>query len=138
MGGQHNLGDLQYAIMRVLWEEVEATVARVQERLAESEKHERALTTIATMLTKMEKKGVVAHRSEGRIFVYRALVQEDLVRRSMVTELTDRLFQGDYGALVSHLLDEQDIDRAELTRLRALLAAKKTTSTPRKEGRRGK
>lgn len=144
MGGPHNLGDLQYAIMRVLWEEVEATVARVQERLAESEKHERALTTIATMLTKMEKKGVVAHRSEGRIFVYRALVQEDLVRRSMVTELTERLFQGDYGALVSHLLDEQDIDRAELTRLRALLAAKKATATtkpattPRKDGRRAK
>lgn len=144
MGGPHNLGDLQYAIMRVLWEEVEATVARVQERLAESERHERALTTIATMLTKMEKKGVVAHRSEGRLFVYRPLVQEDLVRRSMVTELTERLFQGDYGALVSHLLDEQDIDRAELTRLRALLAAKKATATtksvatPRKDGRRAK
>ena len=42
MGGQHNLGDLQYAIMRVLWEEAEATVARVQERLAQSERHERA------------------------------------------------------------------------------------------------
>lgn len=136
MGGQHNLGDLQYAIMRVLWEEGEATVARVQERLADSERHERALTTIATMLTKMEKKGVVAHRSEGRIFVYRALVKEDAVRRSMVTELTDRLFQGDYGALVSHLLDEQDIDRAELLRLRTLLAAKK--SSTKKEGRRGR
>jgi predicted transcriptional regulator len=136
MGGQHNLGDLQYAIMRVLWEESEATVARVQERLAESERHERALTTIATMLTKMEKKGVVSHRSEGRIFVYRASVQEDAVRRSMVTELTDRLSQGDYGALVSHLLDEQDIDRGELQRLRALLAAKK--SSTKKEGRRGR
>jgi predicted transcriptional regulator len=136
MGGQHNLGDLQYAIMRVLWEESEATVARVQERLAESERHERALTTIATMLTKMEKKGVVSHRSEGRIFVYRASVQEDAVRRSMVTELTERLFQGDYGALVSHLLDEQDIDRGELQRLRALLAAKK--SSTKKEGRRGR
>jgi len=148
MGGQHNLGDLQYAIMRVLWEEGEATVARVQERLAQGEKHERALTTIATMLTKMEKKGVVAHRSEGRIFVYKALVQEDAVRRSMVSELTERLFQGDYGALVSHLLDEQDIDRGELQRLRALLAEQKALAkTPaknpakpatRKEGRRGR
>lgn len=140
MGGQHNLGDLQYAIMRVLWEEGEATVSRVQERLAHGDKHERALTTIATMLTKMEKKGVVAHRSEGRIFVYKALVQEDAVRRSMVSELTERLFQGDYGALVSHLLDEQDIDRGELQRLRALLAARKSSakSAPKKEGPRGR
>ncbi len=122
MGGQHSLGDLQYAIMRVLWDEGEATVARVQERLAESERHERALTTIATMLTKMERKGVVDHRSEGRVFVYRALVEEDAVRRSMVSELTDRLFEGDYSQLVSHLLDAQDIDRKELERLKALLA----------------
>jgi len=132
MGGQHNLGDLQYAIMRVLWEEREATVARVQERLAEGDRHDRALTTIATMLSKMEKKGVVSHRSEGRVFVYKAIVQEDAVRRSMVNELTERLFNGDFGALVSHLLDEQDIDRAELDRLRALLASK-----TKKEGRRG-
>ncbi len=132
MGGQHSLGDLQYAIMRVLWEEREATVARVQERLAEGDRHDRALTTIATMLSKMEKKGVVSHRSEGRVFVYKALVQEDAVRRSMVNELTERLFNGDFGALVSHLLDEQDIDRAELDRLRQLLASK-----TKKEGRRG-
>ncbi len=132
MGGQHSLGDLQYAIMRVLWEEREATVARVQERLAAGDRHDRALTTIATMLSKMEKKGVVSHRSEGRVFVYRPLVQEDAVRRSMVNELTERLFNGDFGALVSHLLDEQDIDRAELERLRALLASK-----TKKEGRRG-
>lgn len=132
MGGQHSLGDLQYAIMRVLWEEREATVARVQERLAEGDRHDRALTTIATMLSKMEKKGVVSHRSEGRVFVYKPRVQEDAVRRSMVNELTERLFNGDFGALVSHLLDEQDIDRTELERLRLLLASK-----TKKEGRRG-
>ena len=58
------LADLQYAIMRVLWSEGEASVARVQEALGPD--RARALTTIATMLAKMEKKGVVAHRSSGR------------------------------------------------------------------------
>jgi BlaI family transcriptional regulator, penicillinase repressor len=120
MGGSHHLGDLQYAIMRILWDEGEATVARVQEKL--SDDRDRALTTIATMLTKMEKKGVVAHKSEGRQFVYRPLVSESDVHRSMVTELTERLFKGDFKALVSHLLTEQEIDRAELKRLKALIA----------------
>ena len=44
-----------------------------------------------------------------------------------------RLFQGDYGALVSHLLSDHEIDRKELTRLRALIAEK-----GKKEGRRGR
>lgn len=124
MGGPNHLGDLQYAIMRVLWDEGEATVARVQERLSSGEERDRALTTIATMLTKMEKKGVVAHRSAGRQFVYRALIDEKDVHRSMVEELTQRLFRGDFGALVSHLLTEQEIDKKELQRLRALIAEK--------------
>ena len=83
-----------------------------------------ALTTIATMLSKMEKKGVVSHRTRGRRFVYRSEVAERDVHRSMVSELVDRLFAGDAGALVSHLLTERQIDPAELARLEALVAAK--------------
>lgn len=124
MGGQHILGDLQYAIMRVLWDEGEATVAHVQERLADGAERDRALTTVATMLTKMEKKGVVAHRAEGRQFVYRATVSEKDVHRSMVAELTQRLFAGDFTALVSHLLSDQEIDKKEVERLKSLIAEK--------------
>jgi len=120
MGDKHILGDLQHAIMRVLWSEGEATVARVQEAL-DSDK-DRALTTIATMLVKMEKKGIVAHRTEGRQYVYRALISEADVQRSMVGELTELLFGGDYTALVSHLLTGQEIDSAELKKLKQRIA----------------
>jgi len=54
--------------------EGEATVSQVHESLAGP--RARALTTIATMLSKMEKKGVVRHRNEGRLFIYRPTVSE--------------------------------------------------------------
>ena len=117
--GKHTLGELQHAIMRVLWARDEATVAEVHEALYD----ERGLapTTIATMLRKMEDKGVVAHRVEDRHFVYQATVSEDAVRSTMVSELLERLFAGDPAALVSHLVADHDIDEAEVERLRALL-----------------
>lgn len=113
------LGDLQHAIMAVLWDGGEATSAEVHAAL----EPERGLapTTIATMLRKMEDKGVVAHRVAGRQFVYRPTVSEDEVRRSMVGELVERLFEGDPAALVSHLLDEHQVDAATVARLRARL-----------------
>lgn len=117
MNPAHHLGELQYEIMRVLWDRGEATVAEVREALAE--RHERALTTVATMLTKMERKGVVGHRAEGRQFVYAPLVSEHQVRRTMVRDLTRRLFAGDTSALVSHLLAERAFEPDELERLRA-------------------
>ena len=82
-----------------------------------------ALTTIATMLRKMEDKGVVAHRAEGRQFVYRPTVSEELVRRSMVGELVERLFGGDPKALVAHLVSEHEIDGDEVEALRRRLGA---------------
>ena len=112
MTRSHHLGELQLATMRVLWQQGEATVAQVHEAL--HGERSRALTTIATMLTKMEKKGVVAHRLEGRQFVYRPTVSEVAVQRSMVSELTAQLFEGDATALVNHLLSEREVDAAEL------------------------
>jgi BlaI family transcriptional regulator, penicillinase repressor len=118
---KHTLGELQHAIMRILWANEEATTAEVHGALYP----ERGLapTTIATMLRKMEDKGVVAHRAEGRQFVYRPTVSEEEVRSSMVGELLDRVFAGDAAALVSHLVAEGGMDEAELAELRALLAA---------------
>ena len=117
--GKHTLGELQHAIMQVLWKRDEATVAEVHNALYDT--RGLAPTTIATMLRKMEDKGVVVHRVEGRQFVYRPAVSEDAVRSSMVGELLERLFAGDPAALVSHLVADREIDREEIDRLRALL-----------------
>ena len=116
------LGDLQLAIMRILWGSGEASAADVHRALWD----ERGLapTTIATMLVKMEKKGVVTHRAEGRRYVYSATVSETEVTQSMVGQLAERLFQGDVHALVSHLLSEHEIDPDELAELRDLIEKK--------------
>lgn len=113
------LGDLQLAILRVLWERGEATVADVHAALLS----ERSLapTTIATMLRRLADRGVVSYRSEGRVFVYRAEVGEDEVRRAAVLDLRERLFEGDLAAVVHQLLDVEGLDRSELERLRRLI-----------------
>ena len=117
---RNQLGDLQHAIMQVLWAQGEATAADVHRALLD----ERGLapTTIATMLTKMELKGVVSHRTDGRKYVYRPTVSEAAVRRSMLGDLTDRLFDGSVAAVVTHLLEEREIDARELDELRRLIA----------------
>ena len=121
----HHLGDLQLAIMRILWSQGEASVADVHEAL-EPERG-LALTTIATMLAKMEKKGVVDHRAEGRRFIYHPRVSEGQVQRSMVADLTSQLFRGDVTALVSHLLSEHEMDHGEIEQLRALISAREAS-----------
>jgi predicted transcriptional regulator len=113
------LGELQHAIMDVLWRSGEATVTEVHDALRPE--RELAPTTVATMLSKMERRGAVTHRTEGRRYVYRPLFTRDEVRRSMVGELVQRLFGGDPTALVSHLLHAHAVNADELAELGRLL-----------------
>ena len=106
--------------MRILWDRSEATVLEVQERLRPD--RDLAQTTIATLLTRLEKRGVIAHRLERRQFIYRPLVSEQDVRRSMVSELTTLLFDGSPTALMSHLLGSRDMDPGDLDRVKRLIA----------------
>ena len=65
------LGTLQRRVMEVLWDRQEATVHDVREALAEEERRP-AYTTVLSVLQKLEKAGWVAHRREGRTYVYQA------------------------------------------------------------------
>jgi predicted transcriptional regulator len=123
MSSRHQLASLQLAIMRVLWQREEATVGEVRDELA-SEGRELAYTTVATMLAKMERKGHVAHRLHGKAFIYRPVLAQEHVSRSMVTDLVDRLFGGDVTTMVSHLLDGCELTPTELARLKALIRRK--------------
>lgn len=114
-----SLTDLQLAIVRVLWERGESTVVDVQAALLPARRL--AQTTVATILTRLEKRGIVRHEARGRLFVYRALVSEPQVRRSMVADLTDLLFDGSRAALISHLLSEREIDARDLDDVKRLI-----------------
>jgi predicted transcriptional regulator len=114
----YRLGDLQLRIMQVLWDGAPLAVTEVQQRLGGSAL---AYTTIATMLRKMEQRGLVSHREEGRRFVYQADVSADLVTRSMASDLVDRLFSGSLAETMSHLLETREVSRSELKQLQELI-----------------
>ncbi len=115
MTDTHALTELQLAILHILWESGEATTQQVHAAMAEV--RGLALTTVATLLSRLEKRGVLSHRKEGRQYVYWALVTEKEVRHSKVRELTASLFEGDPSALVRHLVRAHDVDRDQLERL---------------------
>jgi len=116
------LGDLQLRIMRVLWQSAPASVAEVQDRLGGEPL---AYTTVATMLRKMEDRGLLRHREQGRKFLYEPAVSVEEVTRSMADDLVERLFEGSLAATVSHLLETREVSPKELARLERMIRQRK-------------
>ena len=125
MSQKRQLGDLQLAIMRVLWKCGEAAASDVHKALLED--RGLAVTTIKTMLRKLEEYGCVEHRENGRQFIYRPAIAESDVRDGMVSDLVQRLFLGDSTALVNHLIQAGEIDADGLDKLKSFVADKKKT-----------
>ena len=114
-----SLSDLQLDLMRVLWQRNEASVAEVVDAL--SGQRDLAHTTVATLLTRLEKRALVASRMEGRQRIYSARVAEQAVRRGMVATLLGSLFGGSAQDLLAHLVSEREINHADLAEIEALL-----------------
>ncbi len=115
------LTGLQLSILDVLWDREEATTQDVWEHL--NRDRTLALTTVATLLSRLERKSVLTHRRDGRQYVYRATVTRSEVRRSKVRELTATLFGGDVTALLSHLVWADEVEADELELIRELIDA---------------
>ncbi len=116
---RHRLGDLQLRLMQILWDRREATVAEVH--AAVQSERPLAYTTIATMLKKMEERGLITHREQGRAFLYRPVVAAEEVNKSAGRHFVDRLFAGSLANAVCHLLETNQASVEEIDRIEKLV-----------------
>lgn len=109
--------DRELDVMAVLWDAGDATVAEVQESLAD----ELAYTTVLTVLRTLEEKGHVGHAEEGRAYRYHPLVEREEAGARALTRMLDRVFGGSPELLLTQLVAERNLSDAELERMRRLL-----------------
>ena len=128
-----DLSDLQLAIMRVLWDKGEASATQVQQSLDRTRKL--AITTVSTLLGRLEKKGVINHRSEGRTFVYRPRVSELEMRRHTISSMIRNLFRGNPSEVVGQILSERDVSVEDLARMKKLIEDARVAERRKKPSR---
>jgi BlaI family penicillinase repressor len=94
---------LELECLRALWRIGEGTVHGVQDALGR--KPELAYTTVMTVLHRLEKRGSVSRRKQGRSFLYAPKVSREALLEVAVKEFLDTFFDGSPEALVRYLQD---------------------------------
>jgi BlaI family transcriptional regulator, penicillinase repressor len=95
---------LEIECLKALWNMGEGTVHDVRERMPGN--RGLAYTTVMTVLDRLEKRGGVSRRKQGRSFVYVPKLSRDELRTFAVKELVDRLFDGSEQALAQFLVSD--------------------------------
>jgi len=100
---------LEIECLKVLWDVGEAPVRDVRERLLP--RRNLAYTTVMTLLDRLVRKGGAARRKSGRAFIYRAVLDQETVRRKAVDELCELLFEGSPEHLLGYLRETPQRER---------------------------
>jgi len=121
-----DLGELQRAVIEVVWELGEASVHQVRKRLALKKKL--AYTTVLTALQKLEKAGWLRHRNEGKTYVYLPTRTREEAGAKSVRKFMERMFDGDALLMFQHLMRQSKLSDLELQELRNMIDEKRRES----------
>jgi predicted transcriptional regulator len=109
--------------MEVVWERSACTSEEVRTALAE--RHPMKESTARTMLKRLEEKGYVRHRVDGRTNVYSGVEPPRNVAARAVRQIIDRFCGGSVEELLVGMVANQVVDERELERLAQRIARSK-------------
>ena len=121
----------QREIMEIIWERGELSASEVRRILSQTSPVAR--NTVRTLIERMEEKGWITHRPDGRTFLYSAAQQRNVRIGQKVREVIETVCGGSPEALVTALLDYRGLSPTELERIRQMLSKARAT-----KGEKGK
>ncbi|TWT66692.1 BlaI/MecI/CopY family transcriptional regulator [Allorhodopirellula solitaria] len=125
--GTTPLTQAQREIMEVVWDNEEVTVSQVRGELAK--RREVARNTIQTMIVRLEERGWLKHRTEGRTFWYSANRPRTASLGAKVAQMVDRLFAGSPEEMVTALMEYRGLSADEADRIREMIDTAETKSS---------
>jgi len=108
--------------MEVLWAKGPCSVQQVVDALPADAPL--AYNSVLTTIRILEKKGYVEHEKDGRAHIFKPVVARQEAARSEIRNLVRRMFRDSHEMLLLNVIEEEQIDLAELDRLREMLKQK--------------
>lgn len=100
--------------MQALWR---LERAFVKEIVAELEDPKPPVTTVSSIVRKLETEGLVAHEEFGKTYRYYPVLKKKEYRKSFFRQMMEDYFGGSTEQLLSHFIKEENVDPASLKEL---------------------
>ena len=116
-----DLGELELEVMQLVWDKGEVTAEQVREQLARHPKE----STVRTVLRRLEDKGYVTHRVDGRTFIFQAAEARQEVAARAAKRIVDWFCKGSVEEMLVGMADARMLDQKTLKSLAERISAAK-------------
>jgi len=123
MGQLPQISDAEFEVMDVIWKYAPISTNEITDHLAKTK--DWSPKTIYTMLSRLEKKGVIVHEKESRVFVYTPCVRKEDYIEAESRTLANRFFDGAMNQMVVSFLDQKELSAEDLDELQRVLDRKR-------------
>ena len=117
------ISDAEFEVMDVIWKYAPISTNEITDRLAK--RKDWSPKTIYTMLSRLEKKGVIAHEKESRVFVYTPCVRKEQYIEAESRTMANRFFDGAMNRMAVNFLDQKELSSEDLDELQRILDRKR-------------
>ena len=114
------LTNAEMAAMELLWEVEKMTARQICEQLYDDSKKSQH-GTVQRLLQSLEEKGFIHRDRSLGVHLFSSIVGREAYGGLQLESLAEKLTGGSIAPLLTHLLDEKKLDKAEIKRLRKLL-----------------
>lgn len=123
IGAEQVLGELQTAVMEILWNEAPLSVSEVETKLRK--KREIAHTTVLTTLDRMHGKGFLLREKQGKAFAYSPRYSKEEFERGVAQEVLSALLSEFTEPALSAFVELVGEDSDKLDQLEDLIRHKR-------------
>lgn len=116
------LSEKEELLMHVIWKLKKAFAKDIREELPDPKPH---INTVATVLQRLEKKGIIKHEDFGGSYRYSAVLSKRDYTKKAIKPFLFQLFDRSYKNLVSFFAEEEAISAKELKEIIQLIEQKK-------------
>jgi BlaI family penicillinase repressor len=117
------LTELENEVMQAVWETGPCSVEAVHQNISRNRRLKE--TSTRTLLRRLEQKGYLRHKTEGRAYIYRAVEPARNLAARAVRQIIDRFCEGSVEELISGMVDAKVLSKNEMDRLEELVRGRK-------------
>ncbi|WP_309714490.1 BlaI/MecI/CopY family transcriptional regulator [Armatimonas sp.] len=118
MGRRAGLGTAEAEILRFIQENAPVSVRQVAEQFTQVQR-----TTVLNVMERLRAKGFLTRERAGCVWSYQPSLPQTQQQRSLVRDFVQQMLGGEVGPFVAYLTEEAELNSAELTELKRLVAA---------------
>lgn len=109
----------EWYILECLWKEEPKTLMQIAAELKERQGWARS--TCATMLKRMEEKGLVTYKEQGRTKYFYAGIEREEVAGKQTKDFLERIYHGSIGMMMSALVEKNELSEKDIEELETIL-----------------